>query len=412
MTENTLSRRRAWALTLVATFTMAVSYIDRQTLAVLAPTVTRALRISDASYGDLASAFSLAYLLGAPLAGRFIDRVGARRGLLGAVLTWSVVAGLHALVPGFGALFVLRIALGFAESPSFPGAAQTVHRALPTAERARGFGVLFTGSSIGAMIAPPVATWIEHRHGWRVAFLVTAIAGLVWVPVWLATAFRPDARRALDRAETPTEPVSPFWEVALHPAVLRAVVVVIAAAPAIAFVLLWGAKYLVRDYGLAQSDVGRYLWLPPLFFDLGALAFGDLASRRALRRGLDGTPDRALVGVAAVMAAMVGFMHQPSGPWGTMLIAAVAMAGGGALFALVTSDMLARVPPGAVSTAGGVAAAAQSLAYIVANPLIGRAVQHDGHYRAVVVALGAWVVPGCVAWVLWKPPPYRRPVTP
>src|SRR5262245_36430369 len=132
-----LSRRRAWAVALVATFTMAVSYVDRQTLAVLAPAVCKALDINDTEYGWLASAFSIAYLVGAPRAGRLIDRTGSPRGLLWGVLIWSVVAALHALAPGFAVLFMLRILLGLAEAPSFPGAAQTIHRVLPAEERAR-----------------------------------------------------------------------------------------------------------------------------------------------------------------------------------------------------------------------------------------------------------------------------------
>src|SRR5262245_60181939 len=116
---------------------MTVSYIDRQTLAVLAPEVTRELGISEAQYGWLAAAFSIAYLVTTPIAGWWIDRAGARRGLVWSLLAWSVVAALHALAPGFGVLFALRIALGITEGPSFPGAAQTVHRALPAAERER-----------------------------------------------------------------------------------------------------------------------------------------------------------------------------------------------------------------------------------------------------------------------------------
>ena len=81
-----LSRSHGWALALAATFTMAVSYFDRQTLSVLAPTVTAALGISDQGYGWLVSSFSFAYLVGAPLAGKLIGTIGARRGLLGAVL--------------------------------------------------------------------------------------------------------------------------------------------------------------------------------------------------------------------------------------------------------------------------------------------------------------------------------------
>src|SRR5215470_5132635 len=177
-------RRLGWALALTSTLTMAVSYFDRQTLAVLAPTVTKALDISNASYGWLASAFSIAYLAGAPVAGRLIDFVGARRGLLGAVLTWSVIAGLHALAPGFGVLFGLRIALGLAESPSFPGAAQTVHRALPPEKRAPGGGA------------------------------------------------------------APVRPRGEWLQVVRHPAVIRGVIAVIATSPGLSFAFLWNAKFL------------------------------------------------------------------------------------------------------------------------------------------------------------------------
>ncbi len=148
---------RAWLLVVVATLTMAVSYFDRQVLAALAPSVKKNLDVSNEAYGWLISAFSIAYLVGSPLAGALVDRVGARRGLLGAVLAWTAVAALHTIVPTFGVLFALRIALGLAESPSFPGAAQTVQRALPPESRARGFGLLFTGGSIGAAVAPLAA---------------------------------------------------------------------------------------------------------------------------------------------------------------------------------------------------------------------------------------------------------------
>ena len=72
---------------------------------------------------------------------------------------------------------------------------------------------------------------------------------------------------------------------------------------------------------------------------------------------------------------------------------------GNTLFALLTHDMLSRVPRETVAMAGGITAAAQSLAYIVANPLIGRSVQRSGSYTATLVMLGAWLVPGTVAWL-------------
>jgi ACS family hexuronate transporter-like MFS transporter len=410
-----LSRGAAWALALVATLTMAVSYVDRQTLAVLAPTVTKALSIGEEQYGWLVSAFSISYLVGAPLAGKLIDAVGARRGLLGAVLLWSVVAALHALSPGLGVLFGLRVALGLAESPSFPGAAQTVHRALPPAERARGYGVLFTGSSIGAMLVPPIATALNHRYGWRVAVLLTAFAGLLWVPLWLKIAFAPGARRALDhpRVELPAQspggaPVKDrltTLELLRHPAQLRAIALIIASAPFIAFMLNWGAKYLVLDHHLTQDDVGRYLWFPPLVFDAGAITFGFLSSRRARAASYDGSPDRLLVGGAVALALFGAFMPYAGGPWPAMLMGAIAMGGGGALYALTSADVLARVPPGSVSSAGGICAAAQSLSHIIAGPLVGRAVAHLHSYAWIAVALALWNLPGALLWLAWTPPP-------
>ena len=401
--EARLSRRRGWALALAATFTMSISYVDRQTFAILAPTITMALAISEVQFGWLGSAFALAYLVGAPLSGRLVDRVGARRALVVAVLVWSIVAALHSVAMGFVSLVLLRIALGLAESPSFPGAAQTVHRALPPDERPRGFGVLFTGSSIGAMLAAPLASRLEGAFGWRPATVVTAIFGLIWIPIWIAVAFGRKSREVLDRREPAVAEVrvSP-WAILGHRAVVRAIVLVIASAPFINLVLNWGAKLLAREHHVAQSHMGDYLWLPPILFDIGAVVFGDLATRHA--RKTNGAPAKKLVFVAMLLATTVAAIPFATGPWGVAGSAAIAMAGGGALYALLTADMLARVPPDAVSTAGGITAAAQSIAQIVVNPLIGAAVERFGSYAVPSVALAIWVVPGTLYWILSAAP--------
>jgi ACS family hexuronate transporter-like MFS transporter len=405
----------AWALALTATFTMAVSYFDRQALAVLSPVVTKALNFSDEQYGWLLSAFSGAYLVGSPMAGWLIDRVGARRGLLGAVLLWSLVAALHALAPTYGVLFGLRIALGLTESPSFPGAAQIIHRALPPADQGRAFGILFTGSSFGAMAAPPIATFLEARWGFRIALLGTALVGLIWIPIWFAVAWRSDARRALDahppEPKKEAEPSGPSvraptpLELLANPAVFRAIAVVLACAPMLSFGLNWSPKFLTSTYGATLSDIGFYLIIPPVFFDVGAVAFGHFASARMKLEGFDGSPPRLLLAMAALLAATGLAIPFAGSTLGSTLVAGLALAGGGGLFALMTTDMLGRVHPSAVASASGISAASQSLAYIVANPLIGWTVDRTKSYTWILVALGLWVIPGCALWLLWKAPP-------
>ncbi len=394
-----IERRTAWAVALVATLTLTVSYVDRTTLGVLGPSVSAALGISNTEFGLLGSAFSFAYLFATPICGWWIDRIGARRGLVGSVLAWSSVAALHALVPGFAVLFVLRLALGIAEGPGFPGAAQTVQRILPAADRERGFGVLFTGSSIGAMLVPPLAAFLYSLAGWRVAFLGTAVAGLAWVPLWLWVTRRSEVRAQLDVEAGKRAAGATFGELVASPIMIRALLAIFAVAPLIGFVQQWGAKYLALTFEVAQGDVGDYLWLPALAFDAGAVVFGDLASRQQR----DGRPPRLLGAVAAVLAACIATLPLAGTPWQATALAAVAMVGGGATYTLVTADMLGRMPRDCISLAGGILAGAQSLSLIASSPLIGQAVDRFGSYVVVVVGLGVWVLPGTIAWLVWTP---------
>ncbi len=380
---------------------MTVSYFDRSTLAVLAPTVTKVLGLTDTEYGWLTSAFSIAYLVATPLSGWWIDRVGARRGLVGSVLVWTVVAALHALVPGFWTLFALRIALGVAEGPSFPGAAQTVQRILPVAERARGFGVLFTGSSIGGMLAPLIASALFDVWGWRIAFLTSALIGLVWLPVWLYWTRRPGVAAQLDASEQKAEIARPpVRELLQSPMLMRGLCAIFAVAPIFGIALAWGAKYLNKTFDIAQADVGRYLWLPPVVFDIAAVAFGHLASKQ---HRPSGAPPRALFAIGMLLAASLVLLPSMTDPWHAVYLVGISMAGGGIVYTLATADLLQRMPAGSVSFAAGAMAGAQSLALIIVNPIIGTLVDHYRDYDVAAVAVGAWALPGCLAWLVWRP---------
>jgi MFS family permease len=409
--QSAISNRRAWFVAIVATLTMAVSYIDRQALSALAPLVTEKLHLDDAQYGLVQAAFSIAYLVGAPLAGKWIDRVGARRGLVWSMLLWTVVGALHALVPGFAALFVLRVMLGFAEAPGYPGAAQTMQRVLPPSHRSVGFGVLFTGSSIGAAIAPLVSVTLANRFGWRAAFLATPLIGLLWIPLWRYATRHGAVQTAIDENPQAGSERPRILALLREPVVSRALLLIFLSAPPMAFVLMWSAKFLHAAHGVPQAQMARYLWLPPVFVDVATIVFGAIASRRDGRDAAKGFARRShklLVTVASVMVASAVALPFVRDVWTSIVIAGCAYAGGGALFAMATADMLARVAPNHVSTAGGMSSAAQGVAFVLSNLAIGAVVRATHSYTAIVVALSLLVVPGAIAWLVRDPNRPRR----
>ncbi len=399
-----LSRRSGWFVAVVATLAMTVSYVDRQTLAQLAPTVREALHIDHAQYGRLTAAFSVAYLVGAPLSGWLLDRIGTRRGLVGSVLVWSAVSALHALAPTYAILVMLRIALGVAEAPSFPGAARTVRQALPATDRSAGFGLIFTGSSLGGILAAPLAIGLKVRFGWQLAFVGTSLCGLVWLPLWLFATGGP--RKAwLEQKKEERHDAVPWRDILRDPAVLRAVVFIAMIAPLPMFVFNWTTQLLVEHFHEKQDDLARFVWFPLVAYDVGAIAFGWLASVRD-RAAAHPRSHVAYLFVAAALGSMVALVPwMPNATWGTF-VAGVAMIGAGGLYGLPTADMMARVRPEISARAGGCTASAQSLSIIIAAPSVGAVLDRTHSYSLALVGVAALLLP---AWAIWARWPMRPP---
>jgi ACS family hexuronate transporter-like MFS transporter len=391
-----MTAKRAWTITIVATAAMAISYIDRQALAALAPRITKELDLSETAYGWLNSGFSIAYLIASPFAGRWIDVMGARRGLPLAIVAWSLVAAAHALAPDIGSLLTMRILLGFAEAPTLPAGAQTVQLVFKPADRARGMSMLFAGMSIGSALAPLLAIRIADHTSWRVSFAVVAAIAVAWLPLWaLVTARRalpdPPAMAAADRM--------PWHRLVRTPAMLRGIVGLVAIIPASTIALAWGAKFFASRH-FEADDYATYLMVSGLAYDLGAIGFGDLASRRTARRG-DDSPARGLLLVAALLACASACGMAAPGRGAMVVACVVALSiGRGAYTALVNADTLARVPEAAISTAAGLIASAQSLVILAVSPIIGASIDAGG-YGPILVAIGVFVLPGCVAWMMW-----------
>ncbi len=251
-----------------------LSYVDRNAIAVLIPTIQKETGLSAQQYGWIVAAFSYAYMIGNPVWGMLLDRMGVRRGMLAAVSGWTLASTAHALAGGLWSFAILRTALGFFEGATFPGALRTVVQSLAPAERNRGLALSYSGGSLGAILTPFIVTPIALAFGWRAAFWATGIAGIAWL-MWWAAISRSESLRGLP-AEEIHDGEGFRW---LDPRVTAFIAIYAMGSMPIGFILYMSSIYLTRVFGMTQAELGKVLWIPPLGWECGYFFWGWLIDR-------------------------------------------------------------------------------------------------------------------------------------
>src|SRR4051794_8480661 len=158
-----------------------INFIDRQVVSVLAPVLRKEFSLSNGQYAAIVNAFLATYAVALPIAGWVLDRLGVGRGLTLAVSWWSLAGMATALAQGPLSLGALRSLLAMGEAGAWPAFAKATATWVPANARTLAIGICNSGSSLGAMIAPPLVVGIMSVTGWRGTFIVTGAIGFVWV---------------------------------------------------------------------------------------------------------------------------------------------------------------------------------------------------------------------------------------
>jgi len=210
------------------------------------------------------------------------------------ILWWSAANTLHGFAATITQLGVLRFALGLGEGGGFPGSAKAVSEWFPAKERALAFGLFNTGSSIGAVVAPPLIAAIIAFSNWRYVFFITGAFGLASTGLWLYLYAPPrhhprvtvgelqylEANMALPSTESRIPWLGLFR---------RSDVLALCAGKCLGdsawyFFIFWLPKYLADQRGLNIRQIGFYAWIPYAFAGAGSF-FGGSLSSYLLRQG-------------------------------------------------------------------------------------------------------------------------------
>ncbi len=188
-------------------FAMFVAYFDRTNVAVLIANgqFTQDLGISNDKFrqGLLLTAFLFPYGFSNFITGPLGDRIGGRRGIIFAIISWTVCMTAMGLVSNFGVMIALRVVLGIGESIMTPACNMIVAEWFPDKERARANAAWLAGLFFAPAISFPIIVWIVNAFGWRASFFVLAAVGLfIALPlIAFLTSDRPENHPGVSAAE-------------------------------------------------------------------------------------------------------------------------------------------------------------------------------------------------------------------
>jgi MFS transporter, ACS family, hexuronate transporter len=252
-----------------------LSFVDRQVLNILAPTIIRDTGLTNADFTNATSFFFLTYTLGNPVWGSVLDRVGLRVGMLLAVGVWTAASMSHAAMASFAGFALARAVLGLGEGGTFPGGLRTAVETLPANLRARGIALSFSGGTIGAVMMPLLLGPLAIEYGWKTAFLATGALGATWLVIWAVIArppFLPKSSHMTSKLSWPNLRERRVWALVFSYALPA-----ISPGPVLTILSL----YLAQRLQLTQADVNNVVWIPPLTWGIGYFFWGWAADRYA-----------------------------------------------------------------------------------------------------------------------------------
>ncbi len=388
---------RWWIVALL--FAAAVlNYIDRQTLSALAPTIQADLGMTDGDYANIVNIFLIAYTIAYIISGRIVDKVGTRAGTLFFVIWWSISNMLTAAAKGMTSLGIYRFMLGLGEAGIWPAASKAVSEWFPARQRAFAIGVYTMGATIGATIAPyvviplatyayadklpAIASWLGAGTGWRLAFIITGFAGLLWIVPWLLLYRTPRKSKLItsqelayieddgDGAKANVQEPSWSWKKVLT---FRGTWLLLIARlitdPVWYFFQFWFSKYLSSERHLSQNDL-TITWIIYAAAGVGSL-FGGWLSGRFIKKGRQAVSSRMRVMLlCACVMPIAPLISKVTGLNMSLVFAAAVVLASLAWLINLSSIIVDIVPNHSLGTVFSIVAAGSTLGGIVMNMIV------------------------------------------
>jgi len=407
--------RYRWVICGLLFAATAINYVDRQMLGVLKGTLHDEIGWTEIGYSNVVFWFQTAYAIGYLGFGKLIDRIGARFGYAFAFIIWTIAHMAHGGVHSVTQFAMVRFGLGLGESGNFPAGVKAVTEWFPARERALAIGIFNAGANVGAIVTPLIVPILVAAYGWRMAFVITGAASLVWVVAWIAIYRHPAESKHVSASELayiqsdPADPVAPVpwlsllslketWAFALGKFFID---------PIWWMYIFWLPDFLGKRYGLDLKTFGPPLVAVYLLSDVGSV-LGGWASSRMIKNGRTvNFARKSTMLVCAIFVTPIFFAQYVDSLWLAVLIIGTAAAAHQAFSANVytlPSDLFPRSAVGSVIGIGGTIGAVGGMIFSL---YIGQILDRVGTYTPIFIVAGcAYFV--ALAAIHWLSPNLTR----
>ncbi len=395
----TTKRHRAltaseWGVLALLTTSVFINYIDRGSLSIAAPVLTKELVLRPQELGLLLSAFFWTYATFMLVAGWLVDRYPVRWVMGLGFLLWSGATALTGFVNGLPMLILLRVILGAGEAVAYPAYSKIIVSGFAEERRGLVNSLIDAGSKAGPALGIVVGGLVVDQMGWRALFYVLGFGGLLWLIPWFIWA--PHSESSSHHASSGPG----FLRILKERSAWGTMICLFCANYAWYFILTWLPTYLVNERGFSMKEMAT-LGSLPLWVLAGSTSICGYVSDHLIAGG--GSPTRVRKGFAAggLFFSMVFLM--PAALVTEPKLSIVFLMLTSAAFGMTTSNLWAITQtiagPFAAGKWTGVQNGFGNLAGVVAPYLTGLIVQQTSSYYLAFVTVAVLLVCGSASYL-------------
>ena len=364
-----------WSIAALLFSATLLNYLDREILSIISPVLRVQFNLTATAYSHLLTAFLLGYTILQPFTGLFVDKAGAKRGLMLAMFWWSGAAMMAAASRNAGQMSLFLFLMGVGESANWPASVKAVQEWFAPKERAIAIGIFNCGSSIGAVAAPFIITALTLRYSWHAAFVVSGLLGVLWIVPWLLL-FRQEGEQRIDRSSYATGERQSWLTILRMRNTLALMGARFFADSLWVFFVFWLPDYLSRSRHFSLARIGMTAWLPFFTAALGNLV-GGYFSGLLIRRGMPARKARlrvmSIAAIVMLFGGTVSFVSNSLAALGVIGLTTFAYSCWAANILTLPSDLFENRQIASVVGFSGMAAGAGSIFIML---LVGAAIDH------------------------------------